>query len=132
MTRKLGTALAVGAVAMCLLLGAGMAQAQTVERDGDTVNAIRGLQLGNFIYDVEFPTVSGETVYFFNEFGGVTFDFNNSIDALAAVIAVNAILAAEEVLTVGAPGSTPSSEFNIGYEDVEENRGLVRCHIRQR
>ena len=41
-TRKPGTALAVGAVAMCLLLGVGMAQAEVYESvektaDGETV-----------------------------------------------------------------------------------------------
>ena len=125
MTRKLGTALAVGAVAMCLLLGAGMAQAQTVEKDGDTVTAIRGLQLGNFIYDVEFPRQSGSTTYNFDPIFGAIFDFNTSLDALAAVAAVNDILTAEGVSTVGVSGSPPSSEFNIGYEDVEQRSGEV-------
>jgi hypothetical protein len=35
-----------------LLLGIGMAQAQTVERDGDTVTAIRNLEIGSFVYDI--------------------------------------------------------------------------------
>ena len=124
MTRKLGTALAVGAVAMCLLLGAGMAQAQTVEKDGDTVTAIRGLQFGNVIYDVEFPRQSGETTYDFNEAGGATFDFNNAVFALGAVRAVNEILTDEGVSTVGVAGFPPSTEFNIGYEAVTEGRGV--------
>ena len=115
MTHKLGTALAVGTVAMCLLLGVGMAQAQTVERSGDTVNAIRGLQLGNLVYDVEFPRQSGEATYEFSEIFGAVFDFRTATSALAAVRAVNGILTAEGVSTVGAPGQPPSSEFNIGY-----------------
>jgi PKD repeat protein len=40
---------------------------------------------------------------------------------LAAVLAVNDILEAEGASTVGAPGSEPSLEFNIGYEFITED-----------
>jgi len=109
---------------MCLLLGVGMAHAQTVERTGDTVNAIRGLQLGNLVYDVEFFRQSGEATYGFDEVFGATFDFGTATGALDAVLAVNDILTAEGVSTVGAPGRPPSSEFNIGYETVTEGPGV--------
>jgi PKD repeat protein len=99
-----------------------MAQAQTyesVERDGDTVTAIRGLELGNFVYDVEFPRQSGSTTYNAIPGFGATFDFDTEIDALAAVAAVNRILTAEGVSTVGVSASEAASEFNIGYREDE-------------
>jgi hypothetical protein len=104
---------------MCLLLGVGTAQAQTVERDGDTVTAIRGLELGNFVYDVEFPNRLGSTTYDAIPAFGATFDFDTQEEALAAVDAVNSILTAEGVSKVGVSASEASNVFNVGFREEE-------------
>ncbi len=53
---QLVAALAICAVALSLLLGATPSQAQTVEKDGENVSAIRNLEIGclfsKFIRDV--------------------------------------------------------------------------------
>jgi hypothetical protein len=51
---RLSTTLAATAVTVILLLGASSAPAQTVDRDGDNAIAIRDLEIGSLVYDVNF------------------------------------------------------------------------------
>jgi len=118
----LGTALAACAFVMSLLLGAGTAQAQTLERDGENATAIRGLELDGFVYDVEFCSQNTPANY---DGDPSTYDFTTSEEARAAAEAVNAVLNTEGgVNTVGdpgCPGGPPSGPiFRVGFEDREE------------
>jgi len=62
---KPGTALAVGALAMGLLLLASAIQAETVnlDVDGTTATSIEGLEVGGLFYDVTFPATTATALY---------------------------------------------------------------------
>ena len=78
----------VATAVAALLMGASTVSAATIEKDGDTATAIRGLQVGSVTYDVEFISDT-------NDFGPwqpfTTLDFNDKRDAEDAVDAVVAL-----------------------------------------
>jgi len=128
-TRKPGTALAVGAVAMCLLLGVGMAQAEVYEsvektHDGETVTAIRGLEIGDLVYDVEFPRQTGAKTYDAIPHFPTTFDFETRQEASEARDAVNSVLTIEDASQVGTSALEDSLRFNIGFREERVNIGV--------
>lgn len=82
---------------MCLLLGVGTAQAEvydSVEKthDGETVTAIRGLEIGDLVYDVEFPRQTGSKTYDAIPSFPTTFDFETEKEASDARDAVNSLI----------------------------------------
>jgi PKD repeat protein len=103
------------AAIVCLLLGAsGVAEAATVERDGENVSAIRNLELGSFIYDVEFFNYTAAAIY---PGDPPRFDFDTREEAEDAVEAVIAVLNAEGgVSEVGRTADTGLPFFRVGYE----------------
>ncbi len=101
---KPGTALAVGALAMGLLLLASAIQAETVnlDVDGITATSIEGLEVGGLFYDVTFPATTPTDLY--GPLPGTTFPFSaddTDVAVLAVIIALNNS-AAEAVGTAAA------------------------------
>jgi PKD repeat protein len=84
----------------------------TVEKDADTVTAIRNLEIGNLLYDVEFfnfptPAIYGEPP---------EFDFDTTAEATTAVHAVDAILNADGgARLVGSGADAALPYFSVGY-----------------
>jgi len=117
---QLVAAPAACAVALGLLFGAIPAQAQTVEKDGDTVRAIHDLDLNGVTYDVEFSWISAAGLY-----GDPSiFDFSNSTDAKAAVQAVNDVLNADGGAFHVGPDDVDNAEFyRIGFENFVRHFG---------
>ena len=107
----------LGVICTLFVLGSllSVAEAQavpTVERDGDNVSAIRNLEIGNIVYDVEFLNYTAAGIYF----DPPVFDFESFGEASVAVTAVNAVLNAEggiRVLGRGADSGLPY--FRVGY-----------------
>ncbi len=129
---KLGKALAAGAVAMSLMLGASAASAQTVITDPanpDTVIRIENLPVvfdagETEVYNVDFIYTNGFVAYGeeLNEF-----DFkglNVEGESFAALRAVNETLNGENSIpnTAGIPGE---SIFYIGLEEQQGSDGII-------
>lgn len=118
--QRLGTALAAGAVAICLLLGASVAQAATVIvifAPGTTsAIAIRGLKVGGTEYKVEFVVKSSDDIW------GIVpeFDFPSRAEATAANEAVNAALN-----DFGATRTALQIAYAIGFEKADEDFGSL-------
>jgi hypothetical protein len=111
-TNKLVKCVTIG----CLLIGASMACATTLEREGSNVTAIRGLQIGSLVYDVKFCSWTTPGIYG----DPPQFDFGSSEEAKAAVQVVIATLnTAGGVETVGdpcCPGGPPLGPiFRVGF-----------------
>lgn len=123
---KLASFLAVGSVAVGLLLGAGMAQAQEVILDGDDVVRIENLQVfddqgGPRTYDVEF--VYGDAKDLFGD------DFTNPYflteeDALLALEAVTDALN-ENIPTPSGAGSRGTDQFFIPGNEEDGFIGAI-------
>jgi PKD repeat protein len=129
---KLGTALAAGAVAMSLMLGASAASAQTVITDPENPNTV--IRIENLpvvfdageteVYNVDFIYTNGYVAYGeeLNEF-----DFkglNVEGESFAALRAVNETLNGENPIpnTAGIPGE---SIFYIGLEEQQGSDGFI-------
>ena len=114
-TKKV-SALAAGAVAMGLFLGASTAQAANVELDGsDNVIRVTNLEL-NFdndaldgFYNVDFITGVGADIYGFDP---AEFDFFPAEENSAAIIQLNNALNLADTVPVGA-GSIGSDQYFI-------------------
>ena len=112
---KLSRALAAGALAIGLLLGASAAQAATVQIDGTGTNAtgILNLDVGGTLYNVEFLFISSNTLYG----SPPIFDFPSLATAASARDAVVDVLnAASTVETVGRDGGVNFDFFGIGFD----------------
>jgi hypothetical protein len=109
---KLGKALAAGALATGLLLGASTAQAAQVILDGNNVIGIDNLELDfdqdskDGFYDVAFINDTGSNLF------GSGFDFDNPEDAGAAIIQVNNALNLNNPVPTGA-SSVGADQFFI-------------------
>ena len=100
----------------------------TVERDGDVVTAIRGLELGNAVYDVEFVNRTAGEVYG----DPPVFDADSSEEAYAAALAVTEVLNAEAGITgVGESAATAAELFQIGFgvESANPSLELLRLAV---
>ena len=130
----------LSAAIVCLLVGVGMAQAQTdeeyaeyeaVETDGGTtVTAIRGLVLGDLVYDMEFPSQTGRETYDALPRFPTTFDFETEREASDARDAVNYILNEEGFQEVGASASEGSRRFSVGFREKEVRIGRSRFNFK--
>jgi PKD repeat protein len=113
--------LLIGAVLSCLLLVAITAHASTVERDGvnnENVSAIRDLELGGLLYDVEFLNYPAASIY---PGDPPNFDFDTSQEAGEAHNAVIAVLNAEGgVSEVGRSTDSGVAFFRIAYAFTEK------------
>ncbi len=84
-------AVATGLVALALLLGAGAAQAFTVQFTGENATGILNLEVGSTFYNITFQHETAQDIY-----GTVSlFDFITSEGAEEAMEAVNAALDSE-------------------------------------
>jgi hypothetical protein len=104
----------------------------TAEKDGDTVTAIRGLEIGNLIYDVEFHNFAAPAIYG----DPPEFDFDTAAEASVAVLAVNNVLNTEGgVRLVGSGADTGLAHFRVGYGhtvleiDIDFTPGPFEIHI---
>jgi hypothetical protein len=115
------SALAAGAVTMGLMLGASMAQAETVILEGDTVTRIQNLLVPNSLeevtpYNVEFRYESGFDVYGQDLDGFPFVGANAEEDAGLALIAINNALDAHTPV----PSSAGDPSQDIYYIGVEQ------------
>jgi PKD repeat protein len=105
----------VGAIVCLLLVSSGPAGATTVERDGDTVTAIRDLQIGSVFYDVVFRNDSPEAIYG----DPLVFPFGTKGETQAAVQTVVDVLSTEgDALGVGETSDTSTPVFRVGFRDL--------------
>ena len=129
MNNKISSALAAGAVAMSLLLGAGAANAAFVITAGDEDDigkAILNLELNGAEYFVHFDL--GAANNFYGSTAPRNFDFDNVSDAQAASDAIIAALNAHssEITVVGGVlPSNNSDEYLIGYGDTNGDVNVV-------
>jgi hypothetical protein len=101
----------------CLFFGAPIsATAAMVEKDGENATAIRDLEFGSYIFDVEFSRHPAAIIYG----APPVFDFNTNQEARNAVsFVVNTLNASGGVSTVGESASTGVPFFSVAY-DLEE------------
>jgi hypothetical protein len=124
-TNHLGTTLAIGVVAMGLLLGAAAAQAEpTIEQEGSTANAIRNLPIGGAVYDVEFKFGRLDQIY-----GGTVYDFDNEADACGTVNPVNLALTTLSggSFDVGPPGGPTRRKYHVPYSIQSQGLFALAC-----
>jgi hypothetical protein len=103
---------------MGLLLSTSAAQAQPVVISvGDVAYGILNLEVDGELYNVAFLETTATDLYG-DDLEFLDFDTNEA--ALhAAQAARDALNTKPEVMKVGPPGGIPSSQFNIGYDEVE-------------
>jgi hypothetical protein len=128
MKLKLTVFIAVGVIAMGLLLGTGTAKAYVVVFDAnDNTRAIgiTDLDIGGTPYDVDFISTL-EPVIVYGDAPG-EFDFNTIDSAKAAIDAVTAALNTEGgVFYVGSQGGTngpPATFYSVAYASQTFNDG---------
>lgn len=111
-------AVATGLVALALLLGAGAAQAFTVQFTGENATGILNLEVGSTFYDITFRHETAQDIY-----GAVpVFDFTTSEGAEAAMEAVNDALNSEpDVMSVG---PAYSIVYEVPFEFLGEILGI--------
>jgi len=101
-------------VALALLLGASVAQAQTVILEGTQAIGIDGLDVDGTIYDVDFSTKTNpNSVY--GDFPG-ELDFIGLSLANVARDAVDTALDGSAATTVAASGETGETVYVVGYD----------------
>jgi hypothetical protein len=115
-------------VALALLLGAGAAQAQTIQTSDGGTNAtgITGLVVGSATYDVTFEYGFAVSSAIYGPAPGIyTFDTNTT--AAEAAVAVNTVLTTDRAVQyVGPEGLVPTwATYFIGFNFREVGVGLV-------
>jgi hypothetical protein len=115
--KRLGTALAVGAVAMAFLMGASAVQAAPTvvfEPGTDRANAINNLKVGSTLYNVTFD-IQTTAFEVYGEFPG-TYTFPNEDAAGVARDAVVDTLNDFSAFSIGEPGLDQDFfTFNVGF-----------------
>jgi PKD repeat protein len=121
--RVLGLSTGLSLLLVAGALATPAAAEATVERDGPVATAIRGLEIGDATYDVEFVTRSAATLYG-NPPG---FDFDTEESAHEATRAVNDVLTAEAGITgVGRGAEAYFVGFGITSDPVD---GAIQVRV---
>jgi len=125
-------ALATGSIAIGLLLGTSMAQAEEVCLDGDTVIGIKGLdvitdQYGSTTIDVDFRYATGYEIYGSN-LENLPFDPpHTEDDPFSVIVSIENALNANNPLP-GSAGQPGQNIFYIGSEEeTEQGAALIEA-----
>ena len=118
-------AVATGLVALALLLGAGAAQAFTVQFTGENATGILNLEVGSTFYNITFRHETAQDIYRTVP----VFDFTTSEGAEEAMEAVNAALDSEpEVMSIG---PAYSIVYEVPFEFLGEILGIDFVNARE-